>query len=441
MYELEDHNVLRSAAFLDTVRYQPSPERTRFSGGFVGRNYLLNGYRQIFPARTNPIDDTMGPAPFLQMGRIDIAASMEEEFNDWYNTAYIPGYLTVPGCLRARRYLAVEGQPKYLTVYEFENAGVPDTQEWARARNGNPWNARMRPHVRLDDGLACRIPPHIPNVDRSASWPFADAHCWAPQVRSPSRHGRARRRRRRSRSGTRWAARQAGRSTKLIDAFNASQDQVQVTGLFKGVYKDLMTVGCRRMARRPGAAYRAGVRSRHPDHDELRSGHQAGLAARARNRREARPERLHPRGARLLQPADGRLMSMPFNSSTCIVWYNLGRVLQKAGLDPEKFPVDLAEVVSLDADRCATRTRRSIRRSPSPRSCGRISSSSARSTIFPSPPRRTGSKASTPMLKVNSPAHFASTCSGCWIWRRRAVSTTPAATAAATARSSAASPA
>ena len=54
MYELEDHNVLRSAAFLDAVRYQPSPERTRFSGGDAGRNYLLNGYRQIFPARANP---------------------------------------------------------------------------------------------------------------------------------------------------------------------------------------------------------------------------------------------------------------------------------------------------------------------------------------------------------------------------------------------------
>jgi hypothetical protein len=152
MYELEDHNVLRSAAFLDTVRYQPSTERTRAAGGFIGRNYLINGYRQIFPSRTNPADDTMGPAQFLQMGRIDIAAAMEEEFNDWYNTAYIPGYLTVPGCMRARRYLAVEGQPKYLTVYEFANAGVPDTPEWSRARSGNPWNARMRPHVRLDEG-------------------------------------------------------------------------------------------------------------------------------------------------------------------------------------------------------------------------------------------------------------------------------------------------
>src|SRR5262249_48122491 len=59
MYELEDHNVLRSAAFIDTVRYQPSPWRTRASGGHIGRNFMLNPYRQIFPARTNPIEATM----------------------------------------------------------------------------------------------------------------------------------------------------------------------------------------------------------------------------------------------------------------------------------------------------------------------------------------------------------------------------------------------
>jgi hypothetical protein len=88
----------------------------------------------------------------LLMAWMDVDPAHEDEFNRWCNTAYIPGYLTVPGYIRARRYLAVEGQPKYLTVYEFENAGVPDTPEWSRARSGNPWNARIRPHVRLDEG-------------------------------------------------------------------------------------------------------------------------------------------------------------------------------------------------------------------------------------------------------------------------------------------------
>jgi hypothetical protein len=152
MYELEDVGVLRTAAFLDDLRFKPSPRRTRASGGHVGRNYILNGYRQIFPARTDPVELTMGPSPFLQMGRIDIPAHMEEEFNDWYNTCYIPGYLKVPGVIRARRYLVVDGQPRYLTVYEFENPGVPDSEAWQRARESNPWSARIRPQMRLDPG-------------------------------------------------------------------------------------------------------------------------------------------------------------------------------------------------------------------------------------------------------------------------------------------------
>ena len=152
MYELEDHNVLRSAAFLDDVRYKPSVRRSSISPSHIGRNFLLNGYRQIFPAKSDPMDFPAESPRYLQMGRITIAANMEDEFNAWYNTAYIPGYLKVPGVIRARRFVAIEGEPKYLTVYEFENAGVPDSKEWADAREGNPWNKRMRPHVQLDEG-------------------------------------------------------------------------------------------------------------------------------------------------------------------------------------------------------------------------------------------------------------------------------------------------
>jgi hypothetical protein len=152
MYELEDHNVLRSSAFLNELRYNPSERRTSVSPSHIGRNFLLNGYRQIYPAKVNPAEFPDEAPRFLQMGRISIAAHMEDEFNAWYNTAYIPGYLKVPGVIRARRYLAIEGEPKYLTVYEFENAGVPDSKEWAAARESNPWNFRMRPHVQLDEG-------------------------------------------------------------------------------------------------------------------------------------------------------------------------------------------------------------------------------------------------------------------------------------------------
>ena len=152
LYELEHPDVLRSPAFLDGVRFRPSARRVQASGGTIGRNYLLNGYRQIFPLKTHPVEQTREPAPFLQMGRIDIPAMVEEEFNDWYNTAYIPPYLAVPGCLGARRYVAVDGRPKYLTLYEFEHAGVSESPEWDKARDSNPWSNRVRAFMRHDVG-------------------------------------------------------------------------------------------------------------------------------------------------------------------------------------------------------------------------------------------------------------------------------------------------
>jgi hypothetical protein len=151
LYELASPEVLRSPAFLEGARSR-SGQRSPYSPSLIGRNYLSNGYRQIFPVHTSPIEQTREPAPFLQMGRIDIPAMVEEEFNDWYNTAYIPPYLAVPGCLGARRYVAEGGQPKYLTLYEFENATVSESEAWARTRDSNPWSRRIRAFMRHDVG-------------------------------------------------------------------------------------------------------------------------------------------------------------------------------------------------------------------------------------------------------------------------------------------------
>ncbi len=152
MYELEDINVTRTSAFLDELRYRPSPRRHKTSGGHVGKNYLLLGYRQIFPARAEPIEATMAASAYLYLGRMDVPMSMEEEFNDWYDWVHIPENLMVAGVIRARRFVAVDGQPKYLTLYELERAEVPDSEAWARARELNPWNRRIRPQMRMDPG-------------------------------------------------------------------------------------------------------------------------------------------------------------------------------------------------------------------------------------------------------------------------------------------------
>ena len=48
------------------------------------------------------------------------------------------------------------------------------------------------------------------------------------------------------------------------------------------------------------------------------------------------PTPISRRCAAITATADGKLTSMPFNSSTAIVWYNQD-VLEKAGLDPQSY--------------------------------------------------------------------------------------------------------
>ena len=91
-------------------------------------------------------------APALQMGRMDVPPEVDEEFNTWYNTIYVPNYEKVPGVLRGRRYRAVTGMPTYLTLYEFEHPKVPETAAWAAQRDAAPVNARMRSHMRHASG-------------------------------------------------------------------------------------------------------------------------------------------------------------------------------------------------------------------------------------------------------------------------------------------------
>jgi hypothetical protein len=57
IYELED-NVLRSSA----LKYQPSAVRQKTGTSRIGRNFLRNAYRQIFPVHTHPIEQTAGMA-------------------------------------------------------------------------------------------------------------------------------------------------------------------------------------------------------------------------------------------------------------------------------------------------------------------------------------------------------------------------------------------
>jgi sn-glycerol 3-phosphate transport system substrate-binding protein len=130
---------------------------------------------------------------------------------------------------------------------------------------------------------------------------------------------------------------------KLIAAFNASQDGVEVTGLFKGAYKDLLTsvVAAWRAGQAPHIAqvFEVGTETMLTSGPVIKPvwqlAQETGVAIDANG--------YIPAVRGYYSTAEGKLASMPFNSSTAIAWYNLD-VLEKAGLDPQRQPATWQDV-------------------------------------------------------------------------------------------------
>ncbi len=142
-YELESPDVLTTSEYLKHIE-NPTEWSRRVSPGVIGTVYIRNVYEMIHPASMSSRAESSGMAPALQIGRMGIPEDVEADWNDWYDTVYVPNYEKVPGVIRGRRFRAVSGEPKYLTVYEFENPEVSKTDEWAVQQNINPRNADMR---------------------------------------------------------------------------------------------------------------------------------------------------------------------------------------------------------------------------------------------------------------------------------------------------------
>ena len=104
VYELTSIEAVRSPEF---SRRQRTPWETRMSPRVTGKNLTRIVGRQIFPRTVENPDRGMAPA--LQIGRMSVPGSADAEWNEWYDTEYIPGYRTVPGVIYARRYQAVDG--------------------------------------------------------------------------------------------------------------------------------------------------------------------------------------------------------------------------------------------------------------------------------------------------------------------------------------------
>ena len=143
VYELASSAVMESDEYLK-VRSNPTEWSKRMSPEYTATTYIRNVYEMIHPTGLTDEIASSPMAPALQIGRMGIPAEVEDDWNHWYDTVYVPNYETVEGVRRGRRYTAVAGEPKYLTMYEFDHTEVSKGDEWLRQQTAHPDNARMR---------------------------------------------------------------------------------------------------------------------------------------------------------------------------------------------------------------------------------------------------------------------------------------------------------
>jgi hypothetical protein len=85
----------------------------------------------------------------LLLAMMEPPPTMEEEFQDWYDTEHFPERAGCEGFVTAQRLLCLDGFPRYLALYDLSNRAVLDGPEYAAvARNRySQWTKRIIPRM------------------------------------------------------------------------------------------------------------------------------------------------------------------------------------------------------------------------------------------------------------------------------------------------------
>ena len=74
---------------------------------------------------------------------------LDEEFNDWYDTEHLPQRRALPGFLSGRRFVCVDGWPRYAALYDLTSAAALDSPGYraVSGTNPTPWSRRILPRT------------------------------------------------------------------------------------------------------------------------------------------------------------------------------------------------------------------------------------------------------------------------------------------------------
>lgn len=88
----------------------------------------------------------------------DILPEMREDFFEWHPREHMVERLAIPGFLRGRRCISVDGGVEFLTLYEIRGGEVLTSDIYKqRLTNPTPWSTKTLPAFRSNVRGACQI--------------------------------------------------------------------------------------------------------------------------------------------------------------------------------------------------------------------------------------------------------------------------------------------
>ena len=78
--------------------------------------------------------DTSGFTPYVAVDRFELAVDKAQSFNIWFVCTYLAALAQLPGVVRVRRYLSMEGTPSHFILHELSDASVAESSAWLNLR-------------------------------------------------------------------------------------------------------------------------------------------------------------------------------------------------------------------------------------------------------------------------------------------------------------------
>mgnify|MGYP001261551369 CR=1 FL=1 len=122
VYELESVDVVNTDAFKNRPRTEWGQ---KVSPSLIGTNFFNLVLDMIHPCALT--DDIAGSdmANALQIGRMDVPAANDDDWNEWYSGVYVPNYEKCPGVIRGRATGHSAGLATPMTPWEILAPALP----------------------------------------------------------------------------------------------------------------------------------------------------------------------------------------------------------------------------------------------------------------------------------------------------------------------------